>query len=87
MSLLRLTQHDGGTLMSRSQARQVASGFEGLTSVELDFADVEWIGPSFADELFRVYARAHPEIRITAVNTTTAVDMMIRRAMNAPVVR
>lgn len=81
---LRLAQHEGDKLVSRSQARRVAFRFERFSKVELDFTGVEEIGQAFADELFRVYARAHPQIRITPIHTTPAVDMMIRRAVNAP---
>lgn len=79
---LRLAQHEGDKLVSRSQAKRVAYRFERFRKVELDFTGVEEIGQAFADELFRVYARAHPEIRITPINTQPAVDMMIRRAVN-----
>lgn len=82
---LRLAQHEGDKLVSRSQAKRVVYRFERFRKVELDFTGVEEIGQAFADELFRVYARSHPEISITPINTTPAVDMMIRRAVNAPV--
>jgi len=82
---LRLAQHEGDKLVSRSQAKRVAFRFERFKKVELDFTGVEEIGQAFADELFRVYARSHPEIRITPINTVPAVDMMIRRAVSAPV--
>lgn len=81
---LRLAQYEGDKLVSRSQAKRVAFRFERFRKVELDFTGVDEIGQAFADELFRVYARAHPEIRITPINTSPAVDMMIRRAVNTP---
>jgi hypothetical protein len=51
--------------------------------VELDFAGVSDIGQAFADELFRVFAGAHPAIRITPVNAEPAVARMIQRAVAA----
>jgi hypothetical protein len=81
---LRLAQHEGDKLVSRSQAKRVAHRFERFKRVELDFTGVEEIGQAFADELFRVFARAHPEIRITPVNTVPAVAQMIRRVVGAP---
>jgi hypothetical protein len=33
--------------------------------------------------MFRVFAAAHPQIRITPINTSTAVAQMIRRAVGA----
>lgn len=81
---LRLAQHEGDSLISRSQAKRVANRFERFKRVELDFTGIEEIGQAFADELFRVYAREHPNIRITPVNMVAAVAQMIRRAVSTP---
>lgn len=81
---LHLAQHDGDALVSRSQAKRVANRFERFKRVELDFTGIDDIGQAFADELFRVYARAHPEIRIVPINTVPAVANMIRRVVSAP---
>lgn len=80
---LRLAQSEGEKLVSRSQAKRVAHRFERFKRVELDFAGVSDIGQAFADELFRVFAAAHPTIRITPINTEPAVAQMIRRAVAA----
>jgi anti-sigma regulatory factor (Ser/Thr protein kinase) len=80
---LRLAQYEGDRLMSRSQAKRVVARFERFRRVEVDFAGIDEIGQAFADELFRVYARAHPQIVITAVNAEPAVAQMIRRVMTA----
>ena len=80
---LRLAQYEGEKLVSRSQAKRVAQRFERFKRVELDFAGVSEIGQAFADELFRVFAAAHPAIRVTPVNTEPAVAQMIRRAVAA----
>jgi hypothetical protein len=80
---LRLAQYEGEKLVSRSQAKRVAHRFERFKRVELDFAGVSEIGQAFADELFRVFASAHPQIRITPLNTMPAVEQMIRRAVAA----
>jgi hypothetical protein len=79
---LHLAQYEGEKLVSRSQAKRVAHRFERFKRVELDFAGVSEIGQAFADELFRVFARAHPEIRITPINTEPAVAQMIRRVVS-----
>lgn len=80
---LRLAQYEGEKLVSRSQAKRVAYRFERFKRVELDFSGVSEIGQAFADELFRVFAAAHPAIRIVPINTEPAVAHMIRRAMAA----
>src|ERR1700675_1258814 len=80
---LRLAQYEGEKLVSRSQAKRVAHRFERFKRVELDFAGISEIGQAFADELFRVFAAAHPAIRIIPVNTEPAVAHMIRRVLAA----
>lgn len=79
---LRLAQYEGETLVSRSQAKRVASRFEAFKCVELDFAGVTEIGQAFADELFRVFVAAHPEVRLAAIHACPAVEQMIRRAVS-----
>ena len=80
---LRLAQYEGDRLLSRSQAKRVVARFERFRRVEVDFTGIEEIGLAFADELFRVYAQAHPKILITAVNAEPAVAQMIRRVTHA----
>ena len=46
----------------------------------LDFGGVSEIGQAFADELFRVFANAHPDVQLAPVNMTDAVSNMVRRA-------
>ncbi len=46
----------------------------------IDFSGVEAIGPSFADEIFRVFANAHPDVELVPMHAAPAVQQMIRRA-------
>ena len=46
-----------------------------------DFAGVEMIGQAFADEIFRVFRKAHPETQLESVNASPDVARMIQRAM------
>lgn len=78
---LRMAQHEGEKLVSRSQAKRVAHRFDKFKRVELDFMGVEAIGQGFADEMFRVFANAHPEIRIVPTNTSPGVAKMIRHVL------
>jgi len=80
---LRLAQYEGEKLVSRSHAKRVSHRFERFKWVELDFTGVSEIGQAFADELFRVFARAHPDIRISAIHTTPEVARVIKRAVAA----
>ncbi len=80
---LRLAQYGQEQLMSRSQARRVLSRFERFKEVFLDFAGIEAIGQAFADEIFRVYALDHPELKLVAANANEQVNHMIHRALAA----
>ena len=80
---LRLAQHEGEKLVSRSQAKRVSHRFERFRHVILDFEGVAEIGQAFADELFRVFAAEHPNVRLIPVNTAPAVAQMVSRALKA----
>lgn len=74
----------GSIYVSRSQAKRILSGVEakGFREVVLDFNKVPTIGQAFADEVFRVFAHKHPNIKITVVNENEAVSFMIKRAIS-----
>ncbi len=67
------------SFVSRSQARRLLAGLEEFRVIILDFDQVKNIGQGFADEIFRVYQQAHPQVRIEAVNMTSEVEFMVRR--------
>jgi biotin operon repressor/anti-sigma regulatory factor (Ser/Thr protein kinase) len=68
--------------VSRSEARRVATGLEKFTEVILDFSKVNGIEQGFADELFRVFATAHPAVQFTVMNANNAVKAMIRHTVD-----
>lgn len=77
---LQLLKYAGEELVSRSQAKRLLSRLEDFKEVSLDFRGVGTIGPAFADEIFRVYGKEHPEVRLNAVNANPETEMMIDRA-------
>lgn len=77
-----LARYGDENLISRSQAKRLLTRFDRFKHVVLDFSNVESIGPAFADEIFRVFTRQHPDIKLSCVNTTDDVQKMIRRATN-----
>ena len=77
---VRLAQYEGEKLVSRSQAKRLYQRFERFRHVVLDFDGVAEIGQGFADELFRVFAQAHPSVVLAPINMTTAVSQMVSRA-------
>ena len=84
---LRLAQHEGEKLVSRSQAKRVAHRFERFKLVQLDFAGVEEIGQAFADELFRVFADAHPDVQLLPINASAPIVHMVSRVTAARAIR
>lgn len=78
---VRLAQYEGEKLVSRSQAKRLHQRFERFRHVVLDFEGVAEIGQAFADELFRVFASAHPGVTLAPINMTTAVSQMASRAL------
>jgi anti-sigma regulatory factor (Ser/Thr protein kinase) len=75
-----LAQYAPDPLISRSQAKRVLARIDLFRTVVFDFSGVEIVGQAFADEIFRVFARAHPEIDLQFIHANTAVKNMIQRA-------
>lgn len=78
--VLKLAQYADGPLISRSQAKRVLAGMFRFREVLIDFTAVDSIGPAFADEVFRVYRLAHPDILIIPVNMNERCTRMVSRA-------
>ena len=64
-------------LVSRSQAKWVMNRATQFKTVILDFEGVVHVGQAFVDEVFRVYALAHPQIRIQTMGMTTDVAKLV----------
>lgn len=80
--LIRLYER-GDTFLSRSEAKRVLANLEHFEIVELDFQKVETVGQAFADEVFRVWKRAHANVRLVPINMSDNVEFMVRRAGGA----
>jgi anti-sigma regulatory factor (Ser/Thr protein kinase) len=77
---VRLAKVGDENLISRSQAKRLLQRVDRFRCVVLDFSEVSGIGQAFADEIFRVFANAHPKVELLAVNAVAEVQQMIRRA-------
>jgi len=77
---VRLAQVGDENLVSRSQAKRLMQRVDRFRHVMLDFNGVNGVGQAFADEIFRVFAQAHPEVELVPVHTVPEVQQMIRRA-------
>jgi anti-sigma regulatory factor (Ser/Thr protein kinase) len=78
---LTLAKYGNEQLVSRSQARRLMARVDKFSEVLLDFSGIETIGQAFADEIFRVYQREHPNVHVHAANTSENVDRMIKHAL------
>lgn len=76
---VKLYKH-GAEYFSRSQARRIISGLDKFKTIRLDFTDVETVGQGFADEIFRVWKRDHPDIELIPINPNENIRIMIDRA-------
>jgi len=74
---VKLMEYEGEALLSRSQAKRLITRFDRFIEVVLDFQGVTEIGQAFADEVFRVFRNAHPNVNIVPVNCSKAVQRMI----------
>jgi anti-sigma regulatory factor (Ser/Thr protein kinase) len=77
---VRLAQVGDENLISRSQAKRLLQRVDRFRCVILDFEAVTRIGQAFADEIFRVFGNAHPEVELIAIHAVPEVQQMIRRA-------
>jgi anti-sigma regulatory factor (Ser/Thr protein kinase) len=77
---VRLAQYGNDKLISRSQAKRVLERVDLFKVVLFDFTGLNTIGQAFADEIFRVFHKNHPEIEMHAIHANSEVKRMISRA-------
>ncbi len=62
--------------ISRSQAKRICNRLDNFKEVILDFEDLDWMGQGFAHQIFVVYQKANPEIKITPINMNDSIKKM-----------
>ena len=77
---VELAQYGNDKLISRSQAKRVMARVDLFRTVLLDFKKVPTIGQAFADEVFRIFPREHPQVELLPINANSEVKRMIIRA-------
>ena len=75
-----LAQYGDDKLISRSQAKRVLARIELFKTVLFDFNEVDSIGQSFADEIFRVFPLQHPMVKLHPINMSEPIRQMVERA-------
>jgi anti-sigma regulatory factor (Ser/Thr protein kinase) len=73
-----LSAYGDENLVSRSQAKRLLARFEVFKEIMLDFTKVESIGQAFADEVFRVFADEHPDIKLVPIRASEQIENMIK---------
>jgi DNA-binding Lrp family transcriptional regulator len=68
--------------ISRSEAKRLINNLQKFRKVILDFKDVKSIGQAFADEVFRIFTRNHPDIILETKNASPAIEMMLRHVVD-----
>jgi len=79
---VKMAEHSPNDLISRSQAKRLLLRIDRFRKVVLDFQSVNQIGQAFADEIFRVFVRSHPDMDVQFVNASEDVIRMIKRAQS-----
>ena len=77
---VELAQYGDSKLISRSEAKRLLARIDRFKTVILDFSGIESVGQAFADEIFRVFANAHPGMELIELNACPEVQQMIQRA-------
>ncbi len=62
--------------ISRSQAKRICHRLEQFQEIVIDFEGIEWMGQGFAHQLFVLYAKAHPDVKIVPENMKSEVKKM-----------
>jgi anti-sigma regulatory factor (Ser/Thr protein kinase) len=73
----------GKALVSRAEAKRLVARLAEFRHVTLDFTGVDVVGQGFCDEVFRVFARAHPGVTLEPVGMNDAIAFMVGRARAA----
>ena len=68
--------------VSRSQAKRVCARLERFEEVTLDFKDVSWAGQGFMHEIFVVFAKYNPAIKIIPINMNDDVSKMLNHVIH-----
>lgn len=68
--------------VSRSEAKRLLARLDSFREVVFDFKGVRSIGQGFADEVFRVFAAAHPRIQLKRINLDPAIEAVIAHVID-----
>lgn len=67
--------------VSRSQAKRLCNRLEQFEEVELDFEGLDWMGQGFAHQLFVVFSREFPQVKLIPIHMSESVEKMYQHVM------
>ncbi len=79
--IVHLSKLEQDRYVSRSQAKRILTGLEKFSHIVMDFRDIKTVGQGFVDEVFRIFQKKHPNIKIENTNTNEDVHFMIERGL------
>lgn len=82
--VVKLSKLNQDRYVSRSQAKRILLGLEKFNHIDMDFRDIKTVGQGFVDEVFRIFQKKHPNIKIEYTNTNEDVRFMIERGIPLP---
>jgi anti-sigma regulatory factor (Ser/Thr protein kinase) len=65
-------------LASRADAKRAVARLAQFRRAEIDFAGITDVSHGFADEMFRVFSREHPEVELVPVGMSSDVAAMVQ---------
>ena len=78
---VRVILHEcGEPFMTRAQARSIIEGKDGCFHLILDYTNIQEIGEDFADEIYNIFAKKNPQVRIKSENMSKKVRKIIEKA-------
>lgn len=78
--VIRLFEY-GTKFISRSEAKRLVRDLERFREVVLDFRGVTRVGQGFVDQVFRVWARQHPGVKLVPEGMNPDVEFMVKRGI------
>lgn len=79
--VVELYQH-GVSFVSRSEAKRLLSDLaKKYEHIVFDYQDVKSVGQGFVDQVYRVFAASHPDIKIESIHMNESVTFMVRRSL------
>ena len=79
--VVELSKLDQDRYVSRSQAKRILTGLEKFHHIVMDFRDIKTVGQGFVDEVFRIFQKKYPNIKIEYTNANEDVRFMIERGL------